>query len=333
MRSQAVQGFFFDENPFFYMAVIAYLPEVTILFGIINTVCMHLAKSFEKQGIEVYDQIRMVVKGEKIEGTTKEKLKKPAIYLTGVVLNNLSPLWAFLSSLFGPITNFTSMYGLGLIALLIYSRKVLNEEVHKIEFAGAIAILLGTIIIGFENLFLRSESPAVSIEGTIISSIIIICYFLVMIGIVLKQNNLKVMGFVFGLAGGGIGVLDPMFKKLYTDNMLGLMNFVALALSFGFGFLAFAITQWGFARKARANILVPAYNSTYILLPIVVSMILISGYEIYITTVVGFALIIVGIVLMRAFKPETGLNVEDHVHEHSNSENELEFSPETREND
>jgi len=70
------------------------------------------------------------------------------------------------------------------------------------------------------------------------------------------------------------------------------------------------------------------------LLPVVVSMILIAGYAIYISTIVGFGLIVLGIVLMRAFKPETGSSIEGHVHENSgNPESIPEFQPENLEND
>nr|MDO8115041.1 hypothetical protein [Candidatus Sigynarchaeota archaeon] len=285
------------------MAYIAYIPAVAILFGIINTVLIHIAKSMERQGIEIFDQLRAAMKKERIEGPTKEKLKKPTIYIVGLVLNNLSSLWALLAGLFGPPSMYTSMFGIGLIALLIYSRKVLKEETHRIEICGAISIIAGTLIIGLESI----NRPFMNMASVSILNAFLAVFIFFIAGAVVIVFSLKwhksIIGFAFGLVAGGCGGLDPFFKGLLSAEAQGL---VALAFSFVLGTIAFLITQWGFARKARANVLVPAYNSTYVVLPVIFQVLLLPGFELYPTTVAGLALVIAGIVLMKAFKPDTG---------------------------
>src|SRR5271157_658370 len=322
--------FFFDACRLLFMAVVAYIPLVAILLGIVNTILLHLAKSMERQGIEIFDQIRAALKKEQIAGTIKEKLKKPVIYIVGVILNNLPPVWALLASLFGPPSLYTSMFGVGLIALLVYSRNVLKEEFHRVEIYGAISIVIGTFIIGIEGIFrTEQDMKGVNILGAVIASAVFISFGLVLMAVSFKRGT-RFLGFAFGLAAGGVGAIDPFFKALYTANSLGLANFLALGLSFVFGFLAFAITQWGFARKAQANILVPAYNSTYILIPVIFQALLLPGFDIYISTIIGLALITLGIVLMRAFKPETGSSAGGNVNENSrNPESEFASLDET----
>jgi hypothetical protein len=122
----------------------------------------------------------------------------------------------------------------------------------------------------------------------------------------LKNKSPNIIGFVFGLVAGGCGGIDPFFKAIFTNDVLGAGGWVALMFSFVLSVMAFMTTQWGFARKARSNVLVPAYNSTYVVLPVVFQALLLPGFELYVTTYIALALVIAGIVLMKAFKPDTG---------------------------
>ena len=65
---------------------------IAILIGILSTTQLHLAKALERQGIEVFEQLRVRLKktGEQIEGS----IRKPIIYMVGVTLNNTVFLYA-----------------------------------------------------------------------------------------------------------------------------------------------------------------------------------------------------------------------------------------------
>jgi hypothetical protein len=78
-------------------------------------------------------------------------------------------------------------------------------------------------------------------------------------------------------------------------------GWVVLASSFLIGWLAWLITQWGFYRRARANVLVPALNCTYIAVPVALQALLLPGYTIYWTTCMGLGLIMTGFACMRGF--------------------------------
>ncbi len=54
-----------------------------LLFGLISTLCVHLGKAMEKQGIEIYSR----------DKTLKEKGKKHVIYIIGLVFHNSIVLW------------------------------------------------------------------------------------------------------------------------------------------------------------------------------------------------------------------------------------------------
>ncbi|MHA1292320.1 MAG: hypothetical protein ACTSQJ_06595 [Promethearchaeota archaeon] len=64
------------------------------------------------------------------------------------------------------------------------------------------------------------------------------------------------------------------------------------------GFLAFFITQYGFAKGADASKLVPIFNSFYIITPIIFELVIVEDSEISIFMIASIAIIIIGICLM-----------------------------------
>ncbi len=128
-------------------------------WGIVSTVLLHISKAMERQGIEIFDQIRAKIKnsGANIEGGAK----KPTIYIVGLIINNLTIIWMMLATSSGaPASFFTSVFGIGLIALMIYSSRILHEPIQKIEIIGAIILVLGTLIIGIELIY--TPQPAMA---------------------------------------------------------------------------------------------------------------------------------------------------------------------------
>ena len=277
--------------------------------GILSTTLLHIAKAMERHGIEIFDQIRSKVTGQAIEGV-EGGAKKPTIYIVGVILNNLTPIWAILANFFGPPSYLTSMFGLGLIALMIYAAKVLHEPIQRIEYFGAVVLVTGTLLLGIDGLLRPTLDMSTMDE---VKSFIFVGIFialgLVAIGIALKKNSTTVIGIIFGLFAGGCGGLDPVFKGIgqkggLPANFLGWFIFL---LSFGIGTIAFMVTQWGFARKANASTLVPSYNSLYVVVPILIQAWALPGFGLTWLTWVGMVITIIGIVLMQAFKqPKAG---------------------------
>ncbi|MFN3763778.1 MAG: hypothetical protein ACK4WK_11350 [Anaerolineae bacterium] len=72
------------------------------------------------------------------------------------------------------------------------------------------------------------------------------------------------------------------------------------ASSFVIGFLAFLVTQIGFSRKARVSLLVPAYNATYIGLPVLWQTLLLPACQPSLLTGLGLGLILLGVVAIGA---------------------------------
>jgi drug/metabolite transporter (DMT)-like permease len=274
---------------------------IVILLGIADTVQLHLAKSMQRQGIEIFDQIRAKIKKEQLE--IEGKVKKPVIYLVGLVLNNIEPVWLIVANFFHQSPALvTSMFGIGLVVLMIYSVKVLHEPVSRREATGAVVILGGTLVLGAEA-FLRPDYDEATISTG--NSYIFVAVFAAVAAVAMalasRTRNARTIGFAFGIAAGGFGGQDIIFKMLGQNAMDNVVGWLVFASSFAIAFLAFFFTQLGFARKAPASVLVPAYDTTYVLVPLLYQALLLPGFEIWWTTVLGAATVIIGITLMRGF--------------------------------
>ncbi|MEX2681285.1 MAG: hypothetical protein Q6373_006775 [Candidatus Sigynarchaeota archaeon] len=272
-----------------------------ILCGIADTVQLHIAKSMQRQGIEIYDQIRAKIRKEHLE--IEGSVKKPVLYLAGVVLNNVEPVWLIIANSFGAYPSLvTSMFGIGLVVLMVYSVKVLHEPVNRREAIGAAVIIGGTLVLGLEAFF-RPEyaEETISKGASYLFTIIFAVFAAALMIAAMRTKNTRNIGIAFGITAGGFGGQDIIFKMLGQQDLGSVIGWVIFLSSFAIAFLAFLFTQLGFARKAPASILVPAYDTAYVIVPLLYQVLLLPGYEIWWTTVLGAAMIIAGILLMRGF--------------------------------
>jgi drug/metabolite transporter (DMT)-like permease len=278
---------------------------LVLLLGIISAIQTHLAKALERQGIEVFDQLR--AKLQRDDGELGGGLRKPAIYTAGLILNHTVFVWSILAQPHGPPALFSSMFGIGLVFLMVYARIVLKERISRLETAGAGAILTGTLIIGIENIS-RAEMDRFGMDLAAMFVVLGAWLILSLASVVAasRSKDLGALALSCGLLAGGLGSLDPFFKGvgqnyggqpgLLPSSTLGAAIFGA---SFVLGFLAFLVTQVAFAKKVRASLLVPASNAAYIGLPILLQIFLLPKYALSLLAAGGLVLILAGILGMH----------------------------------
>jgi hypothetical protein len=311
------------------MDVAAHSAWLVILLGIASTTQTHLAKALERQGIEIWDLIKARLRSRDLPASVAGESggsgraggcgeqgaspgKAPLLYLIGLTLNHTTFVYHLLVTPLGGTTAlYTSMYGVGLVALLAYSTWVLKERMSRPEWLGSVAILSGTLVIGLEGVA-RPPLGMAAIDLRVAASAVIA--LLVGGGVLvaggIRSRSPKAMGLMFGLTAGTLGSLDPFLKGVgQTAGGLGRflpglpVGWAVLAFSFVVGEAAVVVTQWGFYRRARTTILVPAYNCSYIAVPIGLQALLLPGYVLYGTTFLGLGLIIAGFGLLRGLRP------------------------------
>jgi multidrug transporter EmrE-like cation transporter len=264
-----------------------YIPALTILFGILGTISYHLAKAFQKQGIESL----------KLRSEVKKRGKKSAIYIIGFILNNALAGFQFLALQFGEMSLYSSVFGIGLVALMLYAHYILKEQISKRELLGAVLIIIGTVGIGIFSIFYSLVEPTVIFENFIISLYILtpVSAFIIIIGY--KFKNLTLV--LFSSIGGIISGVGGSF--MYIGNASGgfqpYVVFCAIIFSLGFilGFVSFLLSQIAFARGAATSRYVPIYNALFFLTPFVYEL---TIFAVDFTDILGFLVKIPFIILV-----------------------------------
>ncbi len=272
-----------------------------ILFGLFNTTQLHVAKGMERYGIEIFSR----------KQSLKEKGKKPLVYTIGFILNQTIFIWQIIGNAVSTATVFSAVFGIGLIVLMIFSKKYLKEDLQKLELIGAILIIIGTIFLGYTLFELELFYQEMEIDQSNINwanFLIIIIFLLILFPIILifSIKTSIAISLIFGLVAGACGGIDNTLKHLGMIEGISLETFLnpIFLLSFLSGGFAFLITQWGFAKKAKASKLVPSYNSLYILLPVFLEALIIEGTIITPLQLIFTFIIIIGIILMNILKDE-----------------------------
>lgn len=271
-----------------------------LLFGIVNTMVLHLAKAMERHGIEIFSRKK----------TFKQKGKKPLIYIIGFALNNTVFIWQILGTTFASAAVFSSVFGLGLILLMLYSHYILHEEIKTPELIGALLIVIGTTLIGFLYIIEPPEAGVINYTNFFILLIFISVIFTILISYSWKT---KIgIALIFGAVAGTFGGMDNVFKRMglsssnFLEAFAGVFRLEILSIifviSFFLGLLALTLTQIGFAKGAEASKLVPMYNSLYITGPVIFELIIIEGATVSIGIILSIIVIIGGVFLMNIFK-------------------------------
>ena len=274
-------------------------PLLGLLFGLINTTTLHLAKGMQRQGINTLRWGKLSVQ--------ERSGKHAAVYIVGVILNQSTPVWLILANRFSAPAYATGMFGVGLVFLLIYSSVVLKEPVLPVNYLGAMIVLGGTILFSIHSVGMGNLDVSLMNRRTV--NVFITVYMAAATVVVLmglRSRRGLVVGLTFGLFAGGAACLDPMLKAI-GQNVSGmatllpteLSGWIPFGLSFALGISAFIMVQIAFLRGARASVLVPFQSSLYVLIPVVVQLLALPGYVVTPVLVIGVACILAGIVLMQ----------------------------------
>lgn len=283
---------------------------LVILLGVASTTQNHMAKALERQGISALAALKAHFSRNHDSRTNPRaayQRRSGWLYITGLILNHTVFVYHLLvAPLGGTTASYTSMYGVGLVVMVVYSTRVMGERLSTQELLGIAFILGGTLLIGIDGVSRSSlDMGKMDMNATLTSLALLLaaCACLLVLG--LRNGTQQGIALSFGLTAGALGTLDPFLKGVAQTAGGGaftpgsVTGWILLALSFFIGEIAFLVTQWGFYRQARASILVPALNSSYIGVPVALQSFLLPGYSLTPATVAGLVLIISGFLLVR----------------------------------
>ncbi len=263
-----------------------------LLFGIIATLISHLSKGFQKRGIEIFDR----------DKPFKEKGKKPLIYIIGLILNYSIVIWQIIALQFSSAAVFTSVFGLGLIVILVYSHYVLHEKITRKELEGSILIIFGTTFIGIIQLFEPINAEVFNYFRFYLMLIIIFIILTIALMSSIKTNT--GIALTFGIAAGCLGALDNILKRMsLREGLTGFLqwqNILIFIFSAILVIIAIILTQIGFFKGDSTSKQISAYNSFYIIMPIVIELIIFENASISVFKICAIILIILGVFFLSS---------------------------------
>jgi drug/metabolite transporter (DMT)-like permease len=280
---------------------------MAMIYGIVGSVLFNISKGMQRQGIETLISIFPKKRNPPDNEPRANSLKNITLYAAGFILNNSLGFFAILANRHAPSSYFTSMFGIGIIALMLYSGIFLKEPIHPLQYVGAFVLAAGTLILGYDGI-VRENMTMASVNlpaaGIVIGASLLIGFFLLLFA--RRTRSLLVLGVIYGLFIGFAASLDPVLKGI-GQNLGGgerylpklSLGWVIFLSSFLFATLSFGASQWIFSRGVRASVLIPSQNFAYIIYPIFVQAVTLPGFKLKGLTASGLFVTILGIVIMQ----------------------------------
>lgn len=235
---------------------------IAMTIGVVGTSVIHLSKGMMRHGIS--SRLRLV-------------------YIVGVLMNFTNPVWVMLANRFAPTVFYTSMYGLGMVPLLVFSRAILGEQLGPRQYRGIAIIVVGTLLIGLGNA-LAGPPSLYGANRTVL--IIIAASWAIggpLIAALSGHRSIRIQEYLFGVAAGGMAALEAVLKGVAqagpTTSTL-LPQDPASWWLFGVSFLgaagAFGMIQWSYLRHCRASMMGSIYNVAYVTMPLILSAVIVD---------------------------------------------------------
>ena len=287
-----------------------------MLIGVAGTTFIHLSKAMMREGVQWISDLR--------RGTRPESLRSRtwAFYVAAVVLNHTNPLWIIWANHYAAPSYYTSMYGLGLIALLLYSVARIGETVPRPQILASIGIMAGTLLLGLSGLqrpVLDYATIRLGLALSLIAGAIAIATVAVLHAVLagrstitgatgttgtMRASGAKAWGpnvgleIRFGVLAGMLSAFDPVLKGVAQSSggpeqllPAGLGAWLIFVLSFVLALAAFTVTNWGFFRGCRASVMIAAYGASYVTAPVLVQLLSLPEFSLSGAGWLGLALV------------------------------------------
>ena len=261
--------------------------------GVLGTATIHLSKGVMRLGLV------------RLRATEANKRRASLIYTAGILMNFTNPFWVILANRFAPTVFYTSMYGLGLLALVLFSRYKLNERLHGSQYAGILIIIVGTLLVGFGNLMGGKPSLYGANSGLLVTVALTWLVLTPLFAVLLRRGSVGLQELYFGLTAGGLAALEAMVKGVsqagaVSNTFLPQTTFAwwLFLASFLGAAGAFGMIQWSYLRHCRASMMGSVYDVSYVAMPLLLTATIVEGAGLGVWKVVGLIVLIVGVLMV-----------------------------------
>jgi drug/metabolite transporter (DMT)-like permease len=261
--------------------------------GVLGTSTIHLSKGVMRLGLV------------RLRTAEANKRRASMVYTAGILMNFTNPFWVILANRFAPTVFYTSMYGLGLLSLVVFSRYKLHERLHGSQYVGILIIIVGTLLVGFGNLMGGKASLYGANSGFLITVAILWLVLTPLFAVVLRRGSVGLQELYFGLTAGGLAALEAMVKGVsqagaVSNTFLPQTTFAwwLFLASFLGAAGAFGMIQWSYLRHCRASLMGSVYDVAYVGMPLLLTAAIVEGAGLGVWKVAGLIVLIVGVLMV-----------------------------------
>jgi drug/metabolite transporter (DMT)-like permease len=277
---------------------------LTLLYGLSGHIVSNLGLGIQKSGAGALSAGRALATSRAAQG-------KLVLWLVGLALYGLGTVLVFQALSLGQAALVSSISGVGLAALAVYSALVLREPIDRRVLAGIGLIILGTALIG---LFGRA-APA-EFQFNRAALVIYLAALAAAAGLAFawsrRANQRRLTGFSLAFLAGVMGGSALLFHKaaagLCAFDVTEAASVGCLArmpyfyLGFIVGTVALGVIQYAYQFGAAIEI-VPAFAGTLLLTPVFGGL-LVYGEAIALGQWPGVAAAAAGTVLLSGGAPK-----------------------------
>lgn len=285
---------------------------IAVAVGILGTSTIHVSKGFMKMG---YVADRGAARSSTATHAEAESTGgRKAAFVVGMLMNFTNPLWVIIANRFAPTVYYTSVYGVGVISLLVFSHCVLGERITRRRFLGAAVVAVATVLIGFGQRVVADSAGGISENLPVLIFSAAWLLAAPVVAAVVRGLGTSKQEIVFGALGGGLASLDAVIKGIAQSGPAGRsflptepVAWLLFALSFLGAAGAFGMIQWSYVRKCRASMMGASYSVTYVALPLLVGAGLGNSGGLSILQIVGLLGLAGGMMLVADSAPRPAM--------------------------
>lgn len=261
---------------------------IAVVLGTLASLTLNVGKGIQKWKVDVLKH--------KLQALKPEHRKEFLIWLTGVMVTvTAGPLYSVSFKFADQPSLITSLGGIGLIGVLIFSKIVLNEHLNKVKIFGAFLIIAGTVMV---NYFVTKNTEAVTFENSVFINVgigySVFFSLLAALSFLIKPFAGRAMALAAGICLGTSMILADVALvssggDLFTQ-FLGAYIYIAILA----GNCAFVLTQFALMRE-DGSVVIPIIHSMVIIASIVLE------YMLYSSILKSIQLVGVGVIILGVF--------------------------------
>ena len=261
---------------------------IAVVLGTLASLSLNIGKGVQKWKVDVLKH--------KLQALKPENRKEFMGWLAGTLLTVIAgPLYSVAFKFSDQPSIVTSLGGIGLIGVLIFSKIVLKEHITKVKFTGGVLIIIGTVLV---NYFATKNTEGLSFESSIFINIGIGYAVLFSMIAAISFMWKPFTGRALAIAGGSCLGMSMILADVALVSSGGdlIMQFKTFYIYIALlcGNCAFIITQFALM-KEDGSIVIPIIHSLVILVSVIME------YVIYSSILADIQLAGIGVIIFGVF--------------------------------